>query len=174
MRNPLRTPIEEAMIRGESSINLDERPINQVILGFPLRGLFIKHKAIFQKAVSAYAYILPSPRTTNTTGHWTAPFMEALDKLVEYVNYKRGFFRDVRKIVLNEIEHDSLYRDPILFILEQIIEAVLDGRVPPREADKPDKKYWNEPKPYGGKHTIIHRIRENREAINDILGRRNV
>ncbi len=176
MLDPLRDLVKEAMLRGDSSINVDPptRPLTQIILGPPLRDYFIKRvKEPFLKAVIFFSKKYPEPSKANCTGHWTAPFMEALDKLVNYVQYRKNFFVAVRRIVIGEIEHDSMYRDPIIAILEWLIEDILDGKIPPREEGRPGRQYWLEPPPYGGKYSIIYKIRVHRKEINDLLGRKN-
>lgn len=155
------------------TINSDERSVSDTILAQPHRAFYMAKKAIFRKAVIAYASILPEPKKSNTSGWWTAPFMEVLDKLVAFVTYQQKFFTAVRKIVLTEMEHDSLYRNPIIAMLEWLIEAVLDGKLEGREFMKPPREYWSEPPPYGGNHSIIYKIRANRKAINDLLGRKH-
>ena len=173
----MRDRVTEAMKDGESTINVntEERSVSLTILAQPFREYFIrKVKAPFEKAIIIFSKKFPDPTERNTSGTWTAPFMDAFDKLVDYVNFKKGLFIAIRRIVICEMEHDGLYRDPIIAMLEWLIESILDGKLEGRGEMKPPRQYWSEPPPYGGKYSIINNIRANRREINDLLGRRTI
>lgn len=173
----MRDPLIEAMLKGEKTIKLRDidRPLTHTILAPPFRDYFIKRvKAPFLKAVVFFSKKYPEPTKQNCTGNWTEPFMDAFDKLIAYANYREDFFLACRRITLGEIEHDNLYRDPIIMMLESLIEDMLDGKIPAREEGCPPSKHWREPTPYGGKYTIIYKIRAHRQAINDLLGRKHI
>ena len=167
--------VMEAIKRGDEFISTEGRPLTHMILAYPYRDYFIKRvKGPFKKAIHLYALKYPDPAKHPTTGKWTAPFIRALDKLVSYAKYNYDLFPDIRRITIGEIEHDNMYRDPILMMLESLIEEVLDGNLEGREADTPNERYWSEPKPYGGKYTVIHRIRQHRKEICDLIGRKYI
>jgi len=46
----------------------------------------------------------------------------------------------------------------------------LDGKLKPRPLGKPAPRYWDETSPYGGEHSIIHKLLMHREEIKDIIG----
>lgn len=165
-------PVVEAILRGDTHIETAGRPLAHVILGFPTRQYFIdKVKEPFRKCVELYAKRYPDPDKHPCEGKWDSVFRGILDKLVVSVNYRHNFFSAVRRIILGEIEHDSLYRDPLLAMGEWFIESVLDGKIEPREENTPNPKYWNEPLPYGGEHSIIYKLRQHRQEINRMIGR---
>ena len=167
--------VMDAIKRGAEVISTEGRPLTHMILGFPNRNYFIKRvKGPFKKAIHFFALKYPDPAKHPTTGKWTAPFTRAMDKLICYAKYNHGLFADIRRIAIGEIEHDNMYRDPILMMFEALIEEVLDGNLEGREANTPDERYWAEPKPYGGEYSVIFRIRQNRKAICDIIGRKYI
>ena len=167
--------VMDAIKRGDEVISTEGRPLSDMILGFPYRNYFIeKVKEPFKKAIHLYSLKYPDPAKHPTTGKWTAPFRRALDKLVSYAKYNYQLFPDIRRIAIGEIEHDNMYRDPMLMMLESLIEEVLDGNLEGREADTPNERYWSEPKPYGGEYSIINQIRKHRKEICEIVGRKYI
>ena len=171
----MKDSVMEAIRRGDERITTEGRPLSHMILAFPNRDYFVKRvKTPLKKAINLYSKKYPNPDKHPCTGRWTASFTKALDKLVSFANYNKDLFPSIRRIAIGEIEHDNMYRDPILMMLETLIEEILDGNLEGREADMPDSRWWTEPKPYGGKFSIINQIRNKRKAICDILGRKYI
>lgn len=83
---------------------------------------------------------------------------------------RKNMFEALRDISVSENEHDFHYAFRFQFLIEFIIKAILDGKWLPRPENTPYPKYWGEPSPYGGEHTIIYKMRKHREEIKKIIG----
>lgn len=167
--------VKEAIAEGRRRIDLtNERPFNHELLGFPFRNIYAKRKRVFMKLLIIFANKkYPDPDIHPCTGNWTESISKAFDKLIKYATYNTPFWKACKRIVKGEFESDSLYRDPMLMMLESVIEDILDNKFPARGEDMPSRIYWEEPTPYGGKHTIIYKLIQHRVKINDLLGRQN-
>ena len=122
------------------------------------RQLIIEHKAIFRQAIIAYANMLPEPVIQPTTPQEKAVtwknspvLLRIRDKFLSYYGYegRRQMMEAGWKILIDELEHDPAYRDPFQFLVEELVEAVMNGEWQPRPANAPLQQYWKEPPPYG-------------------------
>ena len=97
-------------------------------------------------------------------------YIDVWEKFFQYENnpMRLKFFQALRDITVAENETDFYYAFRIHFFLEEFIKAILEGRFNPRPEGIPNQ-CWYEPKPYGGKYSIIYKMREHREEINKIL-----
>ena len=166
-------PVLEAMRDRGSHIDLSTLPVSHIILGQPLRNYFIKRvKEPFVKFIVWIGRKYPDPDKHSTSGQMDTTLRYVLDRLVKYNKEARqDFFEASRRIILDEAGHDSFERDRILACTDYLLESLLDGDLLPRQEGRPDKMFWTEPAPYGGKYSMIHKIREHRKEINALIGR---
>ncbi len=127
------------------------------------RQFIIKHKDIFRAAIVAYAKVLPDPidedgnglpvktgSVTKVVAWENSPVvMEIFRKFLAYCAFREEMMSAGAKITVDELEHDPAYRDAFLFLVEEFVEATLDGRLKPRRQNNPPESIWKEPKPYG-------------------------
>ena len=117
-----------------------------------IRDFVIKHKGIFEKAIIAYAKALPEPtKEMGRDGYCLEPTSHVLlDFREKFRSYyanptKQALFEAGWKIAIDENEHDPHYRDIVFgWLVEELVEAVLDGRWPPRRSGHPSSS-WKEP-----------------------------
>ncbi len=104
----------------------------------------------------------------------TKVLIDFWDKFFEYDDdaSRTKMFHALRDISVAESEHDFHYVFRFGFLIEAIIKAILEGRWQPRPEGCPISTYWREPKPYGGKHSIIWKMWKHREEILKILEER--
>ena len=114
------------------------------------REFVIKHKATFQKAIIAFASILPEPTKDNTLEPNSLILLEKRDKFFRYYKFPNRIelYNAVWKILIDEYEHDPQPRNIFQWLLEELIEEVLSGRWKPRPSGHPSG-LWGEPRPYG-------------------------
>ena len=132
------------------------------------------------KVMAIVAKRFPAPTKRNTAFANTHLFLDLVTKYMTYENNppRSSMLEPGFKIAIAEYEHDPYYRDRADWGIEEIVKAVLDGRLRPRllghpipNADNPNSplKHWNEPAPYGGKHSIVYKIQNHRKEILAIL-----
>jgi len=152
--------------------NLTSRKVRHIILHNPLRRYFIEMvKAPLLKAIISLAEKYPEPTKESTDRVIAHTLLDCFDEFHKHNLTREDLFHAIGKVVIDEVEHDSVYCDLFQIFLEHIIEAILDGKWKPRELNKPADRYWGEEKPYGGEHTIIYKLTKHREEVNDILNK---
>ena len=106
---------------------------------------------ILEKAIIAYASILPEPTKENCIYPNTHILLDIRDEYFKYADNptKDKLERAVWKIFITEYEHDHYYGDRISFG----IEKAANSEWKPRSVGHP-VLYWNEPEPYGGGYLI--------------------
>jgi len=169
----------------EKNPKIRSQMFSQMIIGYPFRDYvirFVKNPLRFAiTAAKTFSEIftvlkasakripveLTRERCKNTN---TLVLFDIEDKFFKYEDNKarEDLFRAAFKIYKGEVEHDSYYRNRGDWFLEEQIKAILDGKWQPRPEDTPHH-CWNEPKPYGGKHSIIYKMQQKREAIKKLL-----
>ncbi len=115
------------------------------------RAFVIGHKAIFEKAIIAFAAILPDYTRENCNEVNTKILFDIEDKFWRFYNLptRTALFKAAWKIAKFENEHDPHYRDIIFgWAVEELVEAVIDGRWKPRPIGHPSG-FWNEPRVEG-------------------------
>lgn len=130
------------------------------------RALVIEHKAIFLKAIIAFAKILPEPTRENVSYPNTLIIMDIRDKFFTlHANpgrtamYKAAFkiliffYEKMWKIFICEYEHDPRPRHIFDWLVEELVEAVISGRWVPRPAGHPSG-FWNEPRTNQGQYGL--------------------
>lgn len=140
----------------------------------PLRKALITGKTFSQvmKTLSLVIKRLPEVTKGNTAFKKTHNIANIEDRFFQYEDNlgREDMFRAVIKLLKAEIEHDGFYYGVRYdWWLEQHIIMVLTGEWLTRLEGEPTT-CWQEPEPYGGKHTIIDALQRNREKIIDLLG----
>ncbi len=174
-----RDPIKQAFINGDSRIDLKEyyassegKPpqlLSHVMLGSILRDYFIKKvKAPLMNVLILVAKRIPEVTKQNTDYEGTHACIDIFDKFFEYSKVREPMFQAIFKIFLAEIEHDKFYRDAFLLFMEEVIKAILAGKIPPRD-EVPLDCFWTNKTPLGGKHSIIN-ILQSKKDLENLLG----
>jgi len=112
-----------------------------------MRGFIVKHKAVFEKAIIAFAKIVPEPTKENTKYPNTHILMDIRDKFFELENNpgRKALFEAAWKVLIAEYEHDPYYR----FRLDWVLEEIQKSGWRERPAWHPVRSEWNEPLPEG-------------------------
>lgn len=113
-------------------------------------------------AIMRYAQALPDPMDDNGIGltdTFDNPkvvtqsnsyvYLHIFRRFIRYCGFRQDMMLAGAKIVIDELEHDPAYGDAFGFLVEELVEAVLDGRYKPRHQNSPPESIWLEPKPYG-------------------------
>ena len=84
-----------------------------------LRGYIVKHKGIFQKAIIAYARMIPEPTKDNTSLPNIHLLLDLRDEFLEHVNIpsRIELIKALFKIGISEYAHDIVYQFFIDFIV---------------------------------------------------------
>jgi len=135
-----------------------------------MRGFVIKHKAIFEKAIIAYADILPDPTYENVLEPNSHVLLDMRNKFFSYYHNpsKMNLFQATWKIAIAENEHDPHYRSLVFgWLVEEVVEAVLDGRWKPRLIGHPGPSTWNEPRCEDGSNYGLYNGRSFKNLIKN-------
>lgn len=111
------------------------------------RGYIITHKAIFMKAIIAFARILPEFTREDCDRPNTAILLDIRDKFFKYdtIESRRPLYEAAWKILIAEYEHDG----DETFRLDWLVEEIANSEWQPRPMGHP-VTCWQEPDPYGG------------------------
>lgn len=98
-----------------------------------------------------------------------------IEHKARFMEYAKGSGREALlsaayDILIAEVEHDCVYRDWMGAELEWIIKDILAGKWQERTNGHPCKPYWNEPAPFGGKYSIVNKLKVHRLEILKIIG----
>jgi len=101
----------------------------------------------------------------------TLAFLNIVEKFNTFHNngMRQPLFDHFYHLAFGTTAHDKYYGSILDWWIEEIIKAILDGKIEPRPEGWLKPQWWNEPQPYGGKHTIIHKMLEHRDEIKNIL-----
>lgn len=107
------------------------------------RQFFIDHKAVFMNAILAFAKILPEPTKENTTKVNTHNLIDLWEWFNQHNTKARDdLFDGLRKITIDEFEHDPFYDGRMQAFLEKWLELVLEGKWQPRNQMEPSDRFW--------------------------------
>ena len=138
--------------------------IGEDILKGAMRNFVIKHKALFEKAIIAYAKTYEEPTKENTRKHNTHILIDIQDKYFKYENNqtKMPLLEAAWKIGIVEYESND-YSSRADWLLEEIKKS--DWR--DRPFYLPTRDCWKEPLPEGVTQTrmklpqhIVEKLRE--------------
>ncbi len=119
------------------------------------RQFVIEHKAVFQDAIIAYAKALPDPDKLECN-YANVPVLKRIrDKFMGNIRVKYDLYWAFWRIVIDEMEHDPDHRALAEFVIEEVVESIMDGEWKPREVGWPGPRIWGEPRTesegnYGG------------------------
>ena len=101
------------------------------------RALVIAKKAIFMRAIIAFASFIPEPREKELNALNSHLILEVEDKFWEHYTFKNRIqlFKAAWKILVAMYEHAPEYRHLFDWLLEELVEMVMDGRWKPRPPD---------------------------------------
>ena len=107
----------------------------------------------------------------NTINKTTHALIDISNRFFQHErNPKREkMFSAAFEVFIAQIEHDIYYKDRFGWIIEEIIMAILNDNWEERTNGQPDSSHWNEDPPYGGKHSIISKLKRHREEILKII-----
>ncbi|KKM94025.1 hypothetical protein LCGC14_1202430 [marine sediment metagenome] len=115
------------------------------------RPIIIAAKSLIIKYLIYLSKKYPEATHENVNRPNSHRWIEIKDRFLEYdVNSgRRALFEAVFRIFIGEYEHDPYYTYRIEWIVEEIVELVLEGKWKPRAIGHPMDNLWKEPKPYG-------------------------
>jgi hypothetical protein len=119
------------------------------------RQHIIEQKWAFEGAIIAFAKALPDPDQMECN-YANVPVLKRIrDKFMGYLRVKHDLYWAFWRIVIDEMDHDPDHRAMLEFILEEVIESVMEGEWKPREVGWPGPTIWGEPRTanegnYGG------------------------
>jgi hypothetical protein len=182
--NPKFVTVQMLLSRRNYFINQVKAPLMDALIKFPGSRWWRKPFILFDivKIIRLY----PEVTRTNTTDKITLACLDIVERFNSYhKNWMRQLlFKQVYKLFLPEIAHDLYYNSIFNWWVEEIIKKILIGEWkerpegwPPRgdktflkNPDKyPGESWWDEPTPYGGKHSIVYKMLKHREEILKIL-----
>ena len=150
-------------------MNKVKLPLRLVIENLNTGSIWSKLRAI--PTIIRLVRLYPEPTYENTRSANTYASLQIRDKFFKYErnSWRVPMFRAIFRIVIDEFEHDIYYASRRDWLVEEIIKAILAGTWQPREYDHPDASWWTEPKPKGGKYSIIYKMWLHRKEIKRIL-----
>ena len=183
--------LEQAMRDGEASIDFKPEtnvPLTHRMLSFPLRNYVIKKiKEPLQKTIENSKRLIElTPALLKSASRLKSMFGDITTGNTNYPNthclieHKARFLAHetcknrvklmeaAYDIGIAEIEHDKHYRERFDVEIEWIVEDILAGKWEPRYEGCTSRD-WNEPAPYGGKYSIVFKLRKHREEILKII-----
>uniref|UniRef100_A0A6M3JPU8 Uncharacterized protein n=1 Tax=viral metagenome TaxID=1070528 RepID=A0A6M3JPU8_9ZZZZ len=107
----------------------------------------------------------------NTTNKTTHAMIDISNSFFERENNpkREKMFRAAFKIFIAEIEHDIYYKDRFGWFIEEAIKAILNDNWEERTNGQPSSPHWNEDPPYGGKYSIVSKLKRHRAEILKII-----
>lgn len=186
-------PMRDEFLQGKTSIDLsqpDDRLLSTKMLTFPWRSYVInKVKHPLQRAIEGavrLAQVAPallqavslmrskfgSIDKARTIHPNTACLKDYKARFMAYENNpaRVKLFEAAWDILIAEVEHDVYYSERLNVLVEWIIRDILNDQWLERVNGQPDRRYWKEPGEYGGKYSIIHKLKKHRHEILKIIG----
>lgn len=127
------------------------KPLSHIMLRGSMRNYVIdKIKKPMIKALTILAKRYPEPTRENCLNPNSLILFDIQDKFFQYEDNpgRRLLFKAIFKLLIIEYEHDPYYRSRLNWMIEEFVEATMDGRWLPRGKGRPIS-HWNEPKPFG-------------------------
>jgi hypothetical protein len=148
----VKTPLMKSLISFRTS-----SPIKKALLLLEILKLVCKYPAVTRH---------------NNKGTNAQTILDIEEKFFQYENNpgREPLFRAIFRIWAGEMAHDNYYEGREDWILEEIIKALFNGKWMPRKPGHPKMKWWREPEPYGGQHSIVYKLWLHRDEILKIIG----
>lgn len=145
-------------------------PLMDAIVKYPGSSKLRKIKLIVSMIELIFKY--PAVTRANSKGTNANTIMDIEQEFFKYENNpcREPLFRAFFRMWQAELSHDEYYEGRQDWILEQIFKAVLTGKWMPRRPGHPVPKWWKEPQPHGGHHSITYKLWLNRDEILKIIG----
>lgn len=123
---------------------------HQMLRGKARKYIIDKVKKPLMKAIIILSKRYPEPTRENCLNPNSHLLLDIQDEFLEYEanSGRRELFKALFRIVIGEYEHDPYYRSRMNWIIEEIVERVIDGLWLPRGENSPPT-HWAEEKPYG-------------------------
>jgi len=101
----------------------------------------------------------------------TLAFLDIAEKFNKYHNNgnRQPLFDHFYHLAFGTTAHDKYYGSIADWWIEEIIKAILDGKIDPRPEGWLKPQWWKEPQPYGGEYIVIHKMIKHRDEIRKIL-----
>jgi hypothetical protein len=114
----------------------------------------------------------PTVTRQNSKGTNANTVMDIEEKFFKYENNpgREPLFRAFFRVWKSELAHDEYYEGREDWIIEEIIKALLAGKWMPRRPGHPRPRWWREPQPYGGQHSLLYKLWLHRNEILKIIG----
>ena len=124
------------------------------------------------KTIVLVAKRIPRIKRENVEGTNDHAFLDIVNVITGYLNSssREEMVGSGLKMMQFEYAHDRFYKHIGDVMLEEFLLATLTGDWGSRLEGWPAPIFWREKPPYGGKHSIIHALREHREEIIKLLG----
>ena len=161
--------VENQMRDGKTtiSINSDERSISHTILAQPHRSYFMeKVKAPLQKAFEILSLRWPQPNHNNVSSLISNSLLDIFEDFKLWNTTKPKMFAGAERVLVDEVEHDIVYRNLFTWFIEKIILKILEGKWNLRT----DMKWCKEDNPSGLKKSFLYKFIAHRKEILTILG----
>ena len=144
----LNAPTEGHLILSDTPRKV--KPLSHTMLRDMREYVIDKVKKPIKKAITILANRYPEPTRENTLNPNTHILLDIEDKFFQHETLlgRREMFRAIFKIFIAEYEHDPYYRSRINWVIEELVEATMDGKWLPRGANRPIN-YWKEDEPFG-------------------------
>lgn len=166
-----RTLIQQVLVfhRGYF-MSIKERMLKRIVsLGEGKQRLWRRFLSFVEVIRLVKAY--PDLTYENTLNTNTHTMMGITERFLKYEDNpgREPLFRAIFKLAMAKFEYDNYYASRRDFIIEEIIIAILNGEWEPRPVNWPDPKWWHEPLPFGGEHSIVYKMKEHRHEILELL-----
>ena len=145
-------PLSHQMLRGpmrDYIIHKVKAPLLDAIIKLSKRNSWLARILLLIEIIRLTKRY-PKVTRENCLNSNTLILFDTFDKFLEYEDNpgRIELFRSFFKLAKGEYEHDPSYRARMNFLIEELVEATLDGKWLPRGNDKPIDN-WKEPKPFG-------------------------
>jgi len=186
--------VEKAAIMGQTSIDLTNRLLSHIVLGWPLRDYFMKVKGLLNdalrklteqhiqqriegkeidettlaKTIMQITKVLPMPTEKNSDAVNAHTIKRIEERFFRYSKFRRHLFLSAFRLIKFELGHDIAYDDALQILIEEIIKEILRGNWKVRH-EEPLALYWDAQTPKGGKYSIIS-ILQDKKALENLLG----
>ena len=144
--------------------------LSRVIQSAVGKPYFSVKKEIFILAIRAFASILPKAPEYDLCYPNCFILLEIKEKFLQHHKQlgRHQLYEDAWDILIAEYDYDPLKRSCLDWIIEELVEAVLDGRWKPRPIHHPSGAWWKEDRVPGEGDYGLFRGRNFRKFIKPL------